>query len=73
MKNRKEFSSVSGCSGLVPEETQIGDALCLLKGMETPFVLRPTGQTYRVIGECYIEGYMKGRKLIGATKTFVLC
>jgi hypothetical protein len=72
MTNRKQF--IGRCEGLVPKEAQTGDILILFKGMETPFVLRPAGEKWIVIGECFIEGYMKGRKSIaGDSRTFVLC
>lgn len=72
-KNRKQFASHGGCEGLVPQETKTGDMLCLFKGMETPFVLRPVGERYQVIGECFVDGCMKGRRSMGETKSFVLC
>jgi hypothetical protein len=70
-KNRKQFIG-RGYEGLVPQETEIGDVLCLFNGMETPFVLRPVGEMYRLVGECYIDGYMKGRRSMGETITFVI-
>jgi hypothetical protein len=71
--NRVHFISKSGCEGLAPKETRVGDVLCLFKGMETPFVLRPVEETYKLIGECFVDGYMTGWGSTGKTQTYVLC
>ena len=52
---RKQFRGFSGSSGLVPEATQHGDVICILAGAEIPFVLRPAGGRYQLIGDGYIE------------------
>jgi hypothetical protein len=47
----------TGLSGIMD-----GDVVCILFGSEVPYILRPTrteGQ-YLLIGECYIEGLMRG-------------
>lgn len=55
---------------LVPDETRIGDVVCVLLGAATPFVLRPrakhfvvcgpTGQQYQIVGDCWVPGVMHG-------------
>jgi hypothetical protein len=44
--------------GQVPVESQIGDEICILRGLRVPFVVRQEGDKYLLIGECYIDGLM---------------
>jgi hypothetical protein len=44
--------------GLVPDFTRAGDSVCILNGSTTPLVLRKSGQSFEVIGECYVNGIM---------------
>lgn len=44
----------------VPYITQAGDCIAVLTGGRVPFVLRPTGDSYRLIGPCYFHGIMDG-------------
>ena len=55
--------SVRGGFGIVPEATKTGDMLCLLFGAPLPFVLRPVGDNFTIVGECYIENFMQGEGL----------
>ena len=45
---------------LVPEETEAGDSVALLKGGRMPFVLRPGNGGFRLLGPAYIHGIMDG-------------
>ena len=58
-----------GYLGLVPEETRIGDRVAVFMGGHVPFVLRRADQDtevrneteyYKLIGESYVHGIMKG-------------
>ncbi|KAE9375993.1 HET-domain-containing protein [Stipitochalara longipes BDJ] len=40
--------------------TKPGDIVCVLFGGKTPFVLRPTGDHYALVGECYVCDLMDG-------------
>jgi hypothetical protein len=42
---------------------QIGDKICVLFGGEVLFILRPAGETYRLVGECYVHGLMSGEAM----------
>jgi hypothetical protein len=53
----------SGLMGMVPAETLKGDVICVPLGAQVPFVLREDGSNYRLVGECYIHGVMKGEAL----------
>ncbi|KAH8589839.1 heterokaryon incompatibility protein-domain-containing protein [Bisporella sp. PMI_857] len=55
----------SGYLGPVPEGTQQGDCICILLGAGVPFILRPEGDYWRLIGESYFYGLMKGEALSG--------
>lgn len=46
--------------GIVSVEAREGDVICTLLGAQVPFVLRPNGICYNLVGECYIHGIMKG-------------
>jgi hypothetical protein len=49
-----------GGLGIVPEATKAGDMLCLLYAAALPFVLRPVGDNFTLVGECYIQNLMQG-------------
>ncbi|KAE9367692.1 hypothetical protein N431DRAFT_471098 [Stipitochalara longipes BDJ] len=71
--NRQQLRGPSKMSGIVPKETKSGDVLCWIRGIESLFVLRPTGPYFRVVGECFLDGYMRGWKSMGDTRIFQLC
>jgi hypothetical protein len=50
--------SRKGYLGLIPFETERDDLVCVLLGGEMPFILRPEGSYYTLVGECYVHGIM---------------
>lgn len=54
--------------GLAPEDSQVGDMICVLYGCSVPVVLRLWKENskprYRIIGECYVEGIMDGQAMV---------
>lgn len=60
--NRRLFCTSKGRLGLGPKTLRQGDQLVLLYGFRTPFVLRQHGHgnTFRIVGEAYLEGAMYG-------------
>jgi hypothetical protein len=63
---RKIFSTEGGRVGLGPQSMSIGDVVCILKCVRVPFVLRKhetEPHTYRLIGEAYVHGLMRGEYL----------
>ena len=46
--------------GVTTYDTEKGDLLVLLEGFTMPFVLRPNGDNFVIIGDCYIHGIMDG-------------
>ena len=49
----------------VPGVTQHGDVVGIFCGMPIPFVLRPEGDAYSIIGLCYVHGMMDGQAFSG--------
>ena len=45
---------------LAPEATHVGDWVCILADGDIPFVLRPYGDYFYLVGECYHHDYMGG-------------
>ena len=50
---------------LVPERTQPQDIVAILLGANRPYVLRPVGDKYILIGDTYIYGLMNGEAFHG--------
>lgn len=58
---RRRFAMTSrGYYGLVPAKATPGDQIAILKGANYPFVLRAQGQSWKLVGECYVHGVMNG-------------
>lgn len=45
---------------LAPTEVKEGDVLCVLFGGATPYILRPSGAGWLLVGECFAYGMMFG-------------
>ncbi len=52
----------NGYLASVPWTAEKGDQIIIFSGVELPFLLRPQadGQSYHLIGACYVHGCMKG-------------
>ena len=50
---RTFFVTQGGRMGLAPHTTHMYDKICVLPGFEVPLVLRPEGNAFRIVGECY--------------------
>ncbi|KAL7755647.1 hypothetical protein ACKLNR_014174 [Fusarium oxysporum f. sp. zingiberi] len=57
------FVTESSMFGTGPVDMKVGDLLCVLFGAEVPFLLRPLGDGYMVVGECYVYDLMHGEVL----------
>ncbi len=60
---RKLFSTLSGHIGIGDGTLEPGDLVCVFLGGRTPFIIRPVGQKYKFVGECYVHGIMHGEAL----------
>ncbi|KAM7214008.1 Heterokaryon incompatibility protein (HET) domain containing protein [Rhypophila decipiens] len=61
--------TASGLVGLVPPHAEVGDVVVIFAGAKVPFVIRAVthddgegnnGLCYRLVGESYVHGFMKG-------------
>jgi hypothetical protein len=60
---RKVFiTTSSGLMGAGPLFTHAGDVVALISGLGTPMILRRSGQSFRVVGEAFIDGMMIGER-----------
>ncbi|CAG9988715.1 unnamed protein product, partial [Clonostachys byssicola] len=65
-QGRSLATTKEGYYVLAPKDTQPGDAVCTLLGLENHIVLRPVGRReYRVIGQCFVHGLNFGESLLG--------
>jgi hypothetical protein len=48
---------------LLPNEAKIGDEICIFEGVNAPFVIRKSGERYKIVGSCYLHGMMDGEAL----------
>ncbi|KAF4564790.1 hypothetical protein EYR40_010961 [Pleurotus pulmonarius] len=64
--NRAFVMTKHGMMGLAPVHARPGDVICILRGGQTPFVLRPKGgngdgeKVWELVGDCYVHGIMDG-------------
>lgn len=65
MQGKHVVRTQTGYFALVPADTRKGDKLVVLKGGPMPFVLRPAGKEFMLLGDCYIHGAMKGEAVSG--------
>ena len=57
MTSRAFLITDRGLVGLGPASMRKGDVVCVLRGGEVPFILRPLeGEYYEFVGECYVHG-----------------
>jgi hypothetical protein len=78
LHRRRLFVTDQGWMGLARSEVAEGDAIFILAGGPTPFILKPTssgyadgkvgtesppGQLYKLVSECHIHGIMDGEIL----------
>jgi hypothetical protein len=60
MRDRVLFMTNSGYLGLGPKFMKPQDRIVIFDGAETPYVLRPYGNDYKVVGPCFVHGWMDG-------------
>jgi hypothetical protein len=59
----KSVVTTRGFAGVVPSLSQAGDLVAIMKGGCVPFVLRESGEKWKLVGEGYVHGIMKGEGL----------
>lgn len=60
LQGRRLITTTSGFLGTAPEAVLKGDILTILYGCSYPVVLRPSCDSFLLIGESYIDGVMDG-------------
>ena len=50
---------------LAPKYAKPGDQVCVLLGCRSSMLLRPAGNQWQVVGECYVPGLTSGEALAG--------
>jgi len=53
--NRRFFVTATGMMGMGPPATKAEDLICMLFGSEAPFVLRPLGHYFELVGDAYVR------------------
>ena len=67
VKGRASFQTRNGHIGIGPQSIRAGDQAYMILGCESLLILRPNDeQTYKVVGECYVDGFMQSEVLLGA-------
>ena len=61
--NRRVLVTDANSIALGPKLTRAGDEVVIFYGGNVPFVLRPDGEQYRLVGECYVQGVMQGEAM----------
>ncbi|KAK2754413.1 hypothetical protein FQN54_007057 [Arachnomyces sp. PD_36] len=61
--DRRLFVSSNGEFGLAPEETEVGDVVCVPLGCPLPMILWHSREGHTVVGEAYVDGWMYGKAL----------
>lgn len=56
---RRFFTTISGNMGWGPRDMEPGDSVCILFGSKVPFVLRDEGESWTLIGPCYVQDIMQ--------------
>lgn len=63
MWSRRLAVTEGGYIGVMPRVAQQGDVVALILGCSCPILLRPHGDTFRIVAECYVQGIMQGEIL----------
>lgn len=62
-KNRIFARTKTGYYVLGPKVMEVGHVVCVLFGGKMPFCVRPQGDNYLLVGECYVYGLMRGEAI----------
>jgi hypothetical protein len=66
IRGRAVFKTAEGDFGLAPKTAMVGDVVVVLLGRKSAMIFHPSpNDTYRVIGEAYIDGFTECQALLG--------
>jgi hypothetical protein len=70
MKDFSCFMTAEGLLGFGPQHVEVGDSIFVFLGGEVPHLLRKAENEieYSFVGECYVQGLMKGEGFLKARK-----
>ncbi|KAK5657183.1 hypothetical protein OQA88_3241 [Cercophora sp. LCS_1] len=80
--SRSFFILEGGYIGMGPHIMRDTDVVAIFAGSSIPYALRPTGDAYMLLGDCYVQGIMQGELLSeleskgllkSCIKTILLC
>lgn len=57
---RRAFRTEGGYVGLAPRFADVGDKIAILKGGRVAYALRPVSTRWRLLGDAYVHGVMRG-------------
>ncbi|KAM0236967.1 hypothetical protein ACHAP5_009207 [Fusarium lateritium] len=57
---RRIFATKDGRMGMGSCAAEVGDRIVILRGCNTPMILREVGKGWKLVGECYAHGVMYG-------------
>jgi hypothetical protein len=66
---RKFCISRKGSTAWVPRDTKLSDVMCFLAGCSVPFVIRQEGNSFRLLGDCYLHSMMCDDSITFTCKT----
>ena len=58
--NRRLIRMKQGYIGLGYDAVRVGDSIAVCQGGRLPLVVRREGERWRLIGDCYVHGIMRG-------------
>ncbi|KAI1099121.1 hypothetical protein F4804DRAFT_322811 [Jackrogersella minutella] len=58
-RQRRFCVTDSGLMGWVPRRAEVGDRICVIPGARLPYVIRQSGDYWKMIGHAYIHGLME--------------
>lgn len=69
--NGRLMNTFQGLMGTAPLTARPGDFICVFPENNAPVLLRRKGCDYQLIGECFVEGLMKGEAIEWAEKGLI--
>jgi hypothetical protein len=60
---RRVFLTAVGHLGIGPPVLRRNDVVVVFYGFNAPYILRPAGQDYRIVGACHVDGIMQGEAM----------
>lgn len=57
---RRLFGTKGGRMGMGTCAADVGDKIVILRGCNTPLILRESGEGWKLVGECFVQGVMYG-------------